>query len=954
MQYTEEQLKRILEKRQWAADKPALEAGDEPKTAEDAKVERILAKRAAKAEASPVPRETSEQLAGADANVLQEALHIGKGVGRMALDSLNTPYYLRQIAGMGLNALGAPTEEQQRRDFAQSQDPLTQKRLADIEQTFAGQGQDQPWTQELMESVLPDGSYAAVENLIAGEVVDADANPWVDRARTAMEWSNPFKLKSVATALRSNLDEVAAPLGAAGGEAIVNEMNQDRSVGELSGGTMGTALQLGMNAFGRGKRAITEAPFRVIEEQGVELPSAIDAAREGLAAGDRGTTADLVGDRDLFDLESVATADNRVKTRVRDAQDERTAQIANRIRAGLGTESPELARETATNYVEQRSGRIADAERSVNEKAAEAAELEATGIEEALPEQRQIIAEQVAAMEAADEAAERAGRTAGDAQKPVTSDELPYEAGMRLRDNITAEEKAFKDGVEAEAWKKFLDGPNLDIPTLERATSNGLQGLTQGQKQGMLEKYKKLIRKGSNWKRNQSAKPVDVKEWLQDLRAEAYKADPQGGFTNEQYALRKYIDGVEQGIADSSSAAAESFKAAKDLTRERYTRFHPDKLNAAMRAEPEQFGDRLGVAGSSGAAASRVVEGTQIPDSTDQMVAMLRAEAGAGNGVDDAFMKRYGPVLNELPDEVSQEFSNAAMTAREAKQLEAAAKDQSRLSTALVKKAESEVKVLEKAADAARAEGAKVPAQSAKRVAKLESALQNSIVSRYSESPDKVVEQLLTKSDSADDLRRLNDYMDNTGGGDSFRADLQRKLTDLTMTMPNASVKARPERIQQFNKLVGNLKRADVITADQADGFIAEMAKSSTVEMRQNALKSMLVEEEGEWQNLLASAISAAVLSGAGGSQSLLVGAAVRRWVFKRLSQKGVKAPEVERLEKLLLDPEEFIKGGEEWIELKKTMPERDLQEAVDKRMRKLISVGQSSAAASGEDDRDR
>ena len=947
----EERRQRILASMSWAEDKPEIAEADKPVDAKAERRARILASVQQEAPVTAsVPRETQPQLAGEDSSVLQRALHVGKGLGRMALDTANTPFYLGEIARTGLEAMGMPTEEELRRKAIRNADPQTAEALRQLNETFSGKGQRQPWTQDILDGIGPEGTYAAVEDFFAGEVVDPETNPWTDRLRTIVEWSNPLKAKAIAKNLRSNVDEVAAPIGAAGGEAIVDEMNQDRAIGELSGGGVGTVLGIAANTIGRGKRAAAEAPYRLIDQQGVDTPSAIEAAQEGLSAGEKGTTADLTGDSNLFDLENVVAGDTRVKTKVQDAQDARTRALADGIRKQLGVSDTAPARQSAANYVEQRQGSIDRAGANVAQEAIDEADAAARKIEEGIDPQRSAIDEEIGIMQAADEAAERAARQAEADQVPVSSEELPYQAGERLRNTITAEERAFKEGPEAEAWARFIDGPNLDVQTIQRSVSNAFQGLTTGQRERVGQEFKSLLQRGSNWKGNKTAKPVDVKEWLEDLREAAYTADKDGKFSKEQYYLRKIIDGTENGLGDASGA----FKAAKEATREKYTRFRPDKINAAMRAEPEQFGDRLNLKGSSGAAAQRVVEGTQIGRAQEEMVAMLRAEASAGNGVDDAFIKQYGPVLSKLPDEVSGEFTQAAMSKAQAAELEKAATTQTRLSKATVKAAEQEIKLLEKAAQAARDSGAAVAQGTVKRQQRLEKALQNSIVAKFSKEPEKVVRQLMNNPDSADDLRRLNDYMSRQGTGDAFKSQLQEQLTKQVLTMSDASVRVDPSKIREFNTLIGRMKRAGVITAEESKGYMDQMRKSMTVKQRQEALASAVAPEEGEWQNLLASAISAAAVSGLGGSQSLLLGAAVRRWVFKRLSQKGVKSPEIEQLENLILDPQEFVTKMGEWEEIKKGIPEREMQEAVDRRMRKLISAGQSTAIMADENNRER
>jgi hypothetical protein len=341
-----------------------------------------------------------------------------------------------------------------------------------------------------------------------------------------------------------------------------------------------------------------------------------------------------------------------------------------------------------------------------------------------------------------------------------------------------------------------------------------------------------------------------------------------------------------------------------------HDRFRSGPLGDARQAEPELFARKLGVADEAGAVAARQMQKAAGSDPVllNQLNDHLKAVAAREGGVTDDFINKYADVIEGLPPANRQAFYDAAETGGKAETALKEATAMERANQVAQRTAAGETRALD-AAVRAEQRAAETAANS------LAKTRLKNVVADYAADPAGTLKRLLKNpetaiTEKARDLKVVTKYMDDAGQGEAFRSavgdQLQRTLTDAQ----NAGTRIKPKAIQDFADMRDTLVNSGIITREQSANMTDALGRTTTAALRANALAKQMATQGAEYDNLVASALAAAVLTGMPGTQTLLVGGAVRRFIRRNMQKIGIsggKHASVAALERLMLNPEEFV-----------------------------------------------
>ena len=845
---------------------------------------------------------------------LQQAKHIAKGVGRGMLDTVDIGYNLEQLADQGLKWAG-------------------------VEGGLPG---------ETSTTKPSDAIPQSWQEVIAGREFDREGNEKVDSARTAAEWAGPGLIPKAIRKAGNKLPEILAGGGAAAGQYIDDWFGEDSVIGQMVGGLLG-----GVAGGVRRSADQIDAQAASIVQDVIDLdPGSRKVLEASLAAGDVGTLGDLAVDAGLSSAQTTRLLDleGGLKSKYQDSriafndkEGLRAQQVADRTAdvfdadvsttGGLEAAKAQLASRNAKidSGVTTARGRVIDDTTAAMDKldeSVQAAERQLEGTNQALG--------------VADE-------TLATANQAIDTPLSSADASIGVDRALSEGEKAFIKSDVQPAWDAHDQAGKIDVTDVNATVKQYLNSLSPVDKKKLLKKYESEINIYKLWetptpdkldsftgrltgaeapppKRTPTADPKEVSTYISDMKKAAAetRASATGGGRPE-----KLLDDLYNAVDDAYTVQNPLYGAAQAKTAEKFKRFSPGKVGKARRGdEAELFTQKLPMEGQGGALATRLLGDADIPTTQPALTEVLRAAAADAGGVTPAFMRQYRSVLDKLPPAVRQEFQ-AAVDATEG-QASALKQTTAAQNAAVSARAKAESGGLKEAATKETQLG-KVD----RRKQGLQNTRDKNIVTKYANSPTKTIKDLAMGEDSAGELKRLYDFQVKQGQGDSFKAAVYESLADNDMNKGTELGKSVRK----------NLVDSGILTADEADKASSALARNKSSALRKSSIASKLDAYGGtgnETDNLLASLGSAVIVGGLPGSQSLLVGGAVRRKLRQMLVQRGTKPAELKRIEEFLLDPQEFLGPG---------LKAKDANEAIDIIMTKIVGRAQATALAAEEED---
>jgi hypothetical protein len=529
-----------------------------------------------------------------------------------------------------------------------------------------------------------------------------------------------------------------------------------------------------------------------------------------------------------------------------------------------------------------------------------------------------------------------------------------------MRESVDEAERAFQENVVNPAWKKFEAGPDVQVSVLNDAVKDALESFNEFEKKELIETFGKDI-EGLNTALKQgqtTASPETVKNWLSVLREKAYDvSDPVKGATSQQRRLRDLITKVE----DAFAAGNDAFREAKNQTATKYARFRGDRMTAARRGEPEQFTSRLIGSGPENAAiAARMLRNTEDPAIINQGFDALASRATARDGtvnVTDTFINDNRAILEALPENLAQPFYRANETGKAGARLEQAAKRAREGATATARtegKAIGEATVQREGALKQALKAAEEATTAGRREVE---GLSKSRLAQFARDPATEVRKLLSGgAENAQELERVTRLMDDAGELDAFRGLVREELDQKFLSgnyfdesgRLNDSV--RPRDAREFQATVKRLEQAGTIDADQSNRIVDAFNRSMTLEQRAKSLSNYAAPNTGEFVDLIASGAAAALVGALSGTQTLLVGGAVRRNIKRYLQGKSYKREEVALLEQMVLDPETWIRELDNYAEVSRMTDPDKIATAMFRPLERFGRLGQITAGPDEEE----
>lgn len=471
-----------------------------------------------------------------------------------------------------------------------------------------------------------------------------------------------------------------------------------------------------------------------------------------------------------------------------------------------------------------------------------------------------------------DDAVNAAEAAADAAEAPLRTGQRPAQTSANLYDQTADAKQYYVENTRRPAWKAFEDQPPIPKQPIKDAVETVRQSLSPEARAVFDRRYSKLFRELADG--GDAFDPKDFQAMLADIKQtlQARRAAPGVPWRNSEQTLQEIVNAMEDAMGESNDL----FRLAKQATTEEYRMF--GGVNDALRGEPEKFAKTLGMADEAGDVTVRNLQATGATAQQQAKLEHLKALA-MREGLDERFLTKYAAMIESLPAGVRDQFRQAVQAGDNA-------------SSVLKETAKAR-----KAADA--------------QATRLEKATDKSVLARYSQNPNAELNRLLTSKDPTADLRRLSRVMENNGQSEAFRGHVREWLTDkfLRNTSGDTAILARSRG--DFRKVRDNLVDSGVLSSGQAD-YIEDVLSSSarSVQGRKDALARHMTRAGSEWENLMASSLAAVSLTAMPGTQTLLVGGAVRR-MFKRLLSATKKTPEVEALENFVLNPEMYLKAAE-------------------------------------------
>lgn len=723
---------------------------------------------------------------------------------------------------------------------------------------------DEPWTKRVLGTENYDRLYEAT----AAETVDKEQYPVVDRLRTLTEWAAAGPLKLLRGNFRDAAVDVAQGTGAAAGEAVDDWLSggEPTGLGEIGGGVAG-ALFGGRIKTPKAKEAERTA-YTFIREHADDPDTALARLKEALARGDEGTLGDLTGDVRIAGMERAAMrADYKFKRQIDDVNNKLQAQIAERVKGKFGTGDADLAEVAAGDAVTEGVNRVQD--------------------------------DVTRARSTADNAAAQATAAAADAAKRMETPGVPWTTSEAIKKRLDYDDMMAKTVEDAE-WKKWRESTDVvDVTPVYDAIDDWIATVDIGEAQVFKRKYGQLMNDIHIWDdappaglldvdgkaidlpRTGAATPNDFSKWKTRVDEMIDKnVRPDGSYTADGRLLIQM-----KNTAMDALQSNELYAKAREATRVRMRKFREGRVNEARFAKnagPETYTDRVNLKGNYGAQAVREFTETGDPELIDLVVEHLKAEAKK-TGVDAKFVDTYAGAIDNLPLEHQRQFRVAAIT------------DTEKLRTADVAE-----KTAKRGEEYVKNETRK---------------LRESAIGKYAENKRKYLKSLLADENSGEKLQELKDILKLRGEKENFAGALRDAVEDMYLQGGDMTPKVRSDQLKAFNNTLKQLQDAGLMDAADIEDIAVEMSRSLTLNQRVGQLDALMVDADA-LTNVKASILAIGAMNlipGAGGTESLVLTGAIRRFFKQQLDNHGTKHASVEALERMMRNPEAYLDANRKY-----------------------------------------
>lgn len=767
----------------------------------------------------------------------------------------------------------------------------------------AAAGSAGPWMEE---NAGPFGAaYSAVTEPLR-ELGPISELPGLKQAKEALgEWGVTPENAPLSDALRTGVDYGAAaftpsrwaskiPDAAMGaGAALGSFFSEGNPMVEFASGTAGYLASLLRGKGGGSKQRVRDFIDEVADE-----PLDAEALQRRIDSGELGTTADLVGDPGLYNVQAGAAVDPKVARQLETLQDARQQQIITDVVDEFGDADPEAAVKAAEARMVEHLAQVENASKAPKIRARDNAAAEQAALTGQLEE---LGAQRVASGEgltSARQAAEEAATQQQVATVPFEDAPRPAQASRQLDEAYDVSEKVFEETVVQPKWQEFLASGDVDVKPMWGAAKELLDGLPKGIREALESKYGKLIARMEFKDAGGVATPEEVQLIFKELGDELDAIDPEK-FTT----IPRTLKDVRDVMRETLEASNETFGIARAATREKYQRFRPENVGKARRtSQPELLADNMGFEGSKGAATIRNARQAQVPEVDDAIMQQMEAYAKA-NGVDATFLEKYGNVLDTMLPADRARFINladATDTATDAGKAAAAAEKADRAlnrtlaaqERQIARQSTSTERGLEQTLD-------KVDARQARRTA----AANRTVAARYADNPQKELNRLLSDNGSVNELTTLYKTLDAKGAGESLKAAVRDKFRKIALENtagdPAVAVKAR----KQFRDMREKLVDSGVLTSTEADNIATALERTRSQTLTKAGRREMLRKMDSEVKDVSAALLASGALNSLGAGTQLMVGGRLRRLFRRMLDNTGIP-PDLKLLNEVVTDPQ--------------------------------------------------
>lgn len=728
---------------------------------------------------------------------------------------------------------------------------------------------------------------------LVDEKIDREQAPLADSARTLGEYAvgGVANLARKASALPDLVSGAGAALGEVAEEYLTD--GDPSGFGEAVGSLAG--LVAGKPRVPKADRA-DYAAFKYIEEHADNPQQAIANLREALARGDEGSLASLTGDNALLNIEMGGAQDPKFRQQLEEVDANLQAQISERVQDQLSDASPGSDAIDASNQVDQveyMADATADAQKTAADQAADAAKVQAN-----------------------------------EAGLPLATTQRPAQTSARLHDDYNQAEAEFKAEVEDPAWTEFRESTaTLSMEPVFANIDETLNNLDPAEALSFRKKHGGLINESNVWDstdealeilgpdgkpitqegpRTGRATPNDFSDWIRRIneRIEDAGTKPDGTLNREGVLLAQVRDSAQDGLEQSSGLYA----AARDATRTKNQQYRPGRVGDVRSTKstgPETFTGQLNLKGNSGARIIREIKQSNDPRLVNDVVEHLKAEAAAADGVDAKFLDTYRDVIDALPEQAQAQFYDTS--------------NKRGLAQAASQRADDVAKTAD-----AEAQG-------------LKKAVQGESFYKFSQNPDKVLDMEI------DELADLKANLEVAGSLDNLKGRIRDLIEDKYFVSPEGLSQARTKDLVSFRKDLNKLKESGILTDIEVNAMLDEFSRSGTLQQRKNALSRTMDLQGQEFDQLAASGLSAVIMNVLpfGGSESLMMGGALRRFIRKKMTGAEVKADQVKALEEMILNPEKYVTSADKF---------KTLEDYLNAIYTRAVAVGQTAAAVQEEE----
>ena len=703
-------------------------------------------------------------------------------------------------------------------------------------------------------------------------------NELLDAGKTGLEWA----AGSVGPGRAKDIAKLAAATGIGAG------------AGEYAGGTVGEIV--GGIASGLGapqavaKKVIrlmdrfknkfqlsdSEAVARATEylrKNSDDWEGAINKLENAIDEGEIGSFAELTGDRRLANVEAGPQKGSPTRQKFDELTQQRGEQTIEQFSEGFGPQTMAPgASEVARSRVDQE---LLDLDVSTGTRLDE--------IDQAF-EPRMAEIEDAAAL--ATREAEQATTTAEGLEQITTSGTQPSVASARVAKGVETLDKHLKKKYQDPAWKKFDDASLMDAETVKKTLENATDELMHGtMKEDVEGSFGGVYRLINKWEGN--VRPSELHYVVSKIKAiNAQQINMNGKLLPQNKALGQVGTAIEKQLKQAG-ADGDLYRDAITATRQRFDRTRQGVV-ADIGDEAQTFGKELLQNLESGAVSADDILATESPAIIKRVEEYIRSVARR-DGV-DTVVKKYDEFLQRFPN-LRREFQDVIESQGEASVLTETAKSRA-------SEAKGELKVLRESQE-------KATAQVGEESAGLKESINQSVRNEYAKQPTKTITRLLNDADEGAD--QLSQLVDTAGDAAGVRRDVGNAVEEMITGSRAGKQTIDYGAITNFQKIRPKLE--GIFSPDELNKMQDTLERTRTSDYQKLAAPQKISRADSEMSNLYSSIAAASVVGTLPGTQSLLVGGAVRRFFKNHMfSRNKVIDPAVERvLDEIMLDPAKHI-----------------------------------------------